>query len=218
MNKKKAESHLDNKLSIVRHSLFDRLFHWLTAISVLVLLFTAFLPVLGLKFSWVTLHWISGFVLTAVVSVHLVRSLIWQDFRSMWFGLRDIKEIFATLGWFLKRKDSALIKPGKYSPAQKLMHHVASLIVLATIATGLVMMVKTDTPWWDRDLYWLTDENWGIIYVLHGFAALFLMVVVMIHIYFAIRPEKLMYTRSMITGKLSRDEYLDQHDPERWRI
>lgn len=213
----KTESPSGNELPVVRHGLFDRLFHWVTAISVLVLLFTAFLPVLGVKFPWVTIHWVSGFVLTAVIAIHLVRSLIWQDLRSMWFGLRDIREISATLKWLLKRKDSAVIKPGKYSPVQKLMHHAISVIVLVTIATGLVMMVKTDTPWWDRDLYWLTDQNWGIVYVLHGFAALFLMVVVMIHLYFAARPEKWMYTRSMITGNLSRNEYQDHHDPERWR-
>jgi cytochrome b subunit of formate dehydrogenase len=63
----------------------------------------------------------------------------------------------------------------------------------------------------------LSDQNWGIIYVLHGFSALFLMVIVIIHIYFSLRPEKLMYTRAMLTGRLTRAEFLDQHDPERWQ-
>ena len=135
----------------------------------------------------------------------------------MFFGLSDIKEIGAMIGWLLHRPGSKLIKPGKYSPAQKLMHHSVSMIVLVTMITGILMMVKIDTPWWDRDLYWLTDQNWGIVYVFHGFAALFLLAVIMIHIYFDIRPEKLMYTRSMISGKLTRAEFLDQHDPEKWR-
>ena len=202
---------------VIRHSLIDRVFHWVSAVSVLILLFTAFLPIAGLKFSWVTIHWVSGFVLIAVSLFHVVRSCFWQDLRSMFFGLSDIKEIGAMIGWLLHRPGSKLIKPGKYSPAQKLMHHSVSMIVLVTMITGILMMVKIDTPWWDRDLYWLTDQNWGIVYVFHGFAALFLLAVIMIHIYFAIRPEKLMYTRSMISGKLTRAEFLDQHDPEKWR-
>ncbi len=202
---------------IARHSLIDRLFHWITAISVLILLFTAFLPILGIKFSWVTLHWISGIVLGLVVFAHIVRSFFWQDLRSMWFGVRDIKETIATLLWLLNLRSGTLFKSGKYSPAQKLMHHGVSVFVLITIITGLLMMVKIDTPFWDRDPYWLSDQSWGIVYVSHGLAALFLMSIVMIHIYFSLRPEKLMYLRSMIFGWLSRAEFLDLHDPQRWR-
>jgi hypothetical protein len=40
----------------------------------------------------------------------------------------------------------------------------------------------------------------------------------MIHVYFAIRPEKLDITKSMIFGSMSRDFYLQEHDPERWVI
>ncbi len=202
---------------VVRHFLIDRLFHWLTAISVFILLFTAFLPILGVKFSWVTPHWVSGLVLAGLIFCHIVRSSFWQDLRSMWFGLTDIKETMATLGWLFRLKSGALGRTGKYSPAQKLMHHGVSLFVLITIATGLLMMVKIDTPLWDRDPYWLSDESWGTVYVLHGAAALFIMSVVMIHIYFSLRPEKRMYLRSMLLGWLSRAEYVNQHDPERWR-
>jgi cytochrome b subunit of formate dehydrogenase len=202
---------------IVRHSLIDRLFHWITAISVLILLFTAFLPIVGIKFSWVTLHWVSGIVLGLVILAHIVRSFFWQDLRSMWFGIRDIKETIATFLWLLNLKPGALCKSGKYSPAQKLMHHGVSVFVLVTIITGLLMMVKIDTPFWERDPYWLSDQSWGIVYVSHGLAALFLMSIVMIHIYFSLRPEKLMYLRSMISGWLSRAEFMDQHDPQRWR-
>ncbi len=39
---------------ILRHSVASRLFHWVMAASVLTLVFTAFLPIWGVKFSWVT--------------------------------------------------------------------------------------------------------------------------------------------------------------------
>ena len=63
---------------VVRHALADRVFHWLTAACVLTLLGTAFLPILGLKFDWVMVHWMTGLVLIGAVLFHLVRSVFWQ--------------------------------------------------------------------------------------------------------------------------------------------
>src|SRR5438105_9305163 len=47
---------------IPRHSLAARLFHWIMAASMFTLLFTAFLPKLGLQFDWLTYHWIAASV------------------------------------------------------------------------------------------------------------------------------------------------------------
>jgi hypothetical protein len=38
----------------------------------------------------------------------------------------------------------------------------------------------------------------------------------MVHVYFAIRPEKLDITKSMIFGSMRREFYLKHYDPERW--
>ena len=51
----------------MRHRGADRLYHWLMAVSVLTLLGTAFLPILGWKFAWLDAHWIAGVVLVALV-------------------------------------------------------------------------------------------------------------------------------------------------------
>ena len=40
---------------------------------------------------------------------------------------------------------------------------------------------------------------------------------VIAHIYFALRPEKLWITKAMIFGTISRREYLENHDPDRWK-
>ncbi len=53
---------------VQRHRLADRLYHWLMAASMLVLLFTGFLPVLGVNFAWVDPHWIAGVILTVLVA------------------------------------------------------------------------------------------------------------------------------------------------------
>ena len=46
----------DRSGRVLRHALADRIFHWVTAAAVLTLLGTAFLPILGLSFSWVDMR------------------------------------------------------------------------------------------------------------------------------------------------------------------
>jgi cytochrome b subunit of formate dehydrogenase len=43
-----------------------------------------------------------------------------------------------------------------------------------------------------------------------------LIALIMVHIYFALRPEKLAITRSMVLGSITREHYLEHHDPQRW--
>lgn len=202
---------------IVRHVGFDRLIHWLTAICVLVLMATAFLPILGIEFDWVEIHWVSGFLLATLVVIHIVRSVIAKPLGLVWIGPRDIRDALLVARRSLRISAVPQPKQGKYSFAQKLIHLAFAVVVLTAIATGGLMMVKIDTPWWDRNPYWLTDASWGIVYVLHGAAALLLITMVMTHVYFALRPEKAMFLRAMIAGWISRDEYSRHHDPERWK-
>lgn len=190
---------------IQRHALIDRLLHWLFAASILFLLGTGFLPILGIQFEWVTLHWGAGLLLLVFLAVHMWRAWIKTQFRKIWFGLTDARLAL-----------SGNEKPGKYSPAQKMMHFGVTVMVLATLVTGLIMMVKVDTPFWERNPYLLDSEVWGVIYVVHGFAALFLITTVMLHIYFAVRPEKLMYLRAMFGGNMSKDELEKNHDTAKW--
>ena len=79
------------------------------------------------------------------------------------------------------------------------------------------MLVKIDTPWWERDPYWLSESTWGVIYILHDLAALLLVIMIMMHVYFALRPEKLFFARSMILGWITGGEHAAHHDPKRWR-
>jgi cytochrome b subunit of formate dehydrogenase len=60
------------------------------------------------------------------------------------------------------------------------------------------------------------DMTWGLTYLLHGLAGVSLIMLIMIHIYFALRPEKLVITKSMVFGTLDREHYTQHHDPERW--
>ena len=203
---------------VPRHALVDRVFHWVMAAAMFTLLATGFLPILGVEFAWVTIHWIAGLVLTAAVLFHIVRATFWQQLGSMWVGLRDLRDAWEYLRWNLRISGAAYPLPGKYSLAQKLYHHVVTVFVLVAIVTGLLMMVRIDTPFWERDPYWLDGETWGIVYVVHGFSALCFITLILLHIYFAVRPEKLMYLRSMLRGWITRTELEQQHDPGRWVV
>ena len=73
---------------IPRHSLAARLFHWIMAASMFTLLFTAFLPKVGVQFDWVTYHWIAGTVLTISIIFHIIHaSFFWTSGRSGRTGL-----------------------------------------------------------------------------------------------------------------------------------
>ncbi len=194
---------------IWRHRLTDRSLHWVSAVSVLVLLITGFLPVVGVNFEWVTIHWVTGLILLAAVAVHIVASIRKGQFMRIWFGWSDIKIVLSMLS-------STPEKPGKYSPAQKLMHAGVTVLVLATLVTGLIMMVRIDTPLWERNIYLFEDTTWGVIYVVHGLAAMALISTAMLHIYFSLRPEKLMYFRSMLRGWMTRGEMETNHDVSKW--
>lgn len=202
---------------VTRHLLADRLYHWLMAIVVLVLMGSAFLPILDIKFQWVETHWISGMLLVVLLAIHIVRSIFWQDWRSMMIGVSDVRDIWRGMCRALGCSGAVPARPGKYDPFQKLYHLGMALLVLAVAGSGLPMLLKIDTPFWRRDPYWFSNETWGIIYAVHGFAAMAIVTMVMIHVYFALRPDEWHLTRSMFRGWISRKEYSEHHDAERWK-
>jgi len=203
--------------AVIRHRLIDRIFHWTMAVTVLVLLGTAFLPIAGWKFPWVVVHWIAGVVLTVIVAIHIVRALIWQDRAQMGLGPGDIKRSLQAIKWNLRLASAPPDKGGKYPILQKLYHHGIAVIVLTLIGTGALMMVRIDTPFWPRDPYLLSTKAWGWIFVAHDLAAMAVLAMIIVHIYFAVRPEKLWVTRSMLLGWITRSEYLEHHDTKIWQ-
>src|ERR1035441_1554366 len=139
---------------VPRHSLTARLFHWIMAASMFTLLFTAFLPTVGVQFP-------------------LVKN----------------------------RYHGAIIAAG-----------------LSAIITGVFMMFRVRTIFFPRNPYLFSDMTWGMMYVLHGLAGVGLIALIMVHVYFGLRPEKRPITKSMIFGWMSRDFYLKEHDPKRWVV
>lgn len=203
---------------VPRHSQVARIFHWVMAAAMLTLLFTAFLPKVGVQFPWVTYHWIAGTVLTAAVLFHIVHATFWQDFWSIWPDWIDLTDAYHRTLRLIGRRAPLPRRFAKYPLENKLYHGGILLTGLCAIATGVLMMSRVRTIFFTRNPYLFGDMTWGVVYVLHGLAGVGLIALVMMHIYFALRPEKLPITKSMILGWMSREYYLEEHDPERWIV
>ena len=210
-------SHKDLPDHIERHSFMARVFHWVMAASMFVLLFTAFLPIAGFRFPWVTWHWMAGLVLTASIIYHIVHATFWLDFWSIWVGPKDIPEFKSEMMLELGR-DVPGYRPGKYPLGNKLYHLAIVIVGFSAVITGLLMMPRIRTPLFTRDPYYLTDSTWGFTYVLHGLAGVGLVGLVIAHVYFAVRPDKWWITKGMIFGWIPRRLYLEHHDPQRWKV
>jgi len=174
--------------------------------SVLVLIATGVMPIIGIHFAWLNIHWIAGLLLTFVVIFHIIRASFWQDFKSMIMTPADFAEPF----------DESR-KPGKYSFEQKGMHWAMTVLVLLVIVTGVILLMNINTPFTTRQA--VQDEGQlGLMFLLHGLATLSLIAFTAIHIYFAVRPEKIFYTRSMIKGWISEAEMKENHDTDKWKV
>lgn len=203
---------------VTRHDGSARTFHWLMSVSMLTLLVTAFFPVIGIRFAWVSIHWNAGVALVVLVLWHVWDSTVRQDFWSMWPRREDLTEAIR----FMKQVVTGSVKPAepaaKYPFDHKLYHHGIVAVGVGAMVTGLLMMVRVDTPIWTRNPYLLGDGTWGVVYVVHGLCGVALITMVIAHVYFALRPEKWWMTRSMIKGWITREEFLDHHDPEKWEV
>jgi len=201
--------------NVLRHGFVARMFHWVMAFSMLTLLLTAFLPIVGVQFAWVQWHWMAGILLTASIMFHIVHATFVLDFWSIWVGPKDIPEFKAEM----MREvgiDAPGPKPGKYPLGNRLYHLAVVVAGLSVIVTGILMMWRVRTGLVERNPYMLTDSTWGITYVVHGLMGVGFVGLVIAHIYFALRPEKLWVTKSMIFGTITRRQYLEHHDPDRW--
>lgn len=201
---------------IQRHSLSSRLFHWTMSAAMLVLLVTAFGPVMGWQFPWVEIHWIAGVVLIVTIVYHVIHAIGWQDFWAM-FQL-GVGEGIAHLKHILSPNAPEPPKAGKYPFDHRMYHHVIVVVSLAAMITGGLMMVRIDTPFWTRNPYLFADATWGVMYVVHGLSGVALIFLVAAHIYFAIRPEKRWITWSMIRGWIDKEHYLAHFDPSKWVV
>ncbi|MSR23440.1 MAG: hypothetical protein EXR92_07860 [Gemmatimonadetes bacterium] len=202
---------------VTRHGKSARYSHWVLAAATFALLITAFVPMLGLQFPWITIHWIAGIVLAAYVVYHTIDTIARMSWGSMWVSIGD--SIVRTKNFFARTEDSSR-RPGKWGMENVVFHHLTAVAGVAVVATGILMMSRVDTWFWSADPYrWaITDANWGLIFVIHGVASVSFIGLIMAHLYFAVRPDKFWITKSMFRGWITKEEYLEHCNPERWPV
>jgi cytochrome b subunit of formate dehydrogenase len=203
---------------VKRHSFVARLFHWVQSIAMLTLLFTAFLPKVGVKFDWIEIHWIAGLALIAAIIFHIIHASFFMDFWAIWPDKVDIEDAMNRAKIMQGQEAPKPRRFAKYPFENKMYHLIIVLTGLAVSITGGFMIFRVRTGLVTRDPYIFGDMTWGLMYVLHGLAGVGLIALIMAHIYFALRPEKLEMTKSMIFGTVSKEHYLEHHDPARWNI
>src|SRR5688572_19872177 len=157
---------------IVRHTVASRIFHWVMAAAMLTLLVTAFFPILDLRFDWVPYHYAAGLVLMGAILYHVIHATFWQSLRNMWIGRADVREGVRMAREVTGHREEHVEKAGKYPVDHKLYHHIVTIVALAAIVTGVLMMFRVDTPFWERSLYIFSDQGWGRVYVIHGLAGI----------------------------------------------
>ncbi|MDR0788476.1 MAG: cytochrome b/b6 domain-containing protein [Gemmatimonadota bacterium] len=208
----------DAPAHITRHTLTTRLSHWVLAAAVLTLLVTGVVPILGIKFPWVTLHWIAGLVLATYTVFHTVHVLARRNLGSMWIGAGDVKEMALRIKAMAAPTGVDIPKSGKWGTENKAFHHMTAAAGLAVVATGLLMMLRVNTIFATANPYILPDSTWGILFVFHGLGAVVFVGAIMVHIYFALHPEKRWITWSMIRGWISPRDYVWHFDPVKWPV
>jgi thiosulfate reductase cytochrome b subunit len=166
----------------------------------------------------VTIHWIAGSILAAAVAFHVIHASFWLDFWSIWPDKTDMVDAIRRLRRFFGQAVPAPRRFAKYPLENKGFHGGVIAAGLSVIATGALMMFRVRTVFFPRNPYLFSDVTWGWMYVLHGLAGVGLIALVMIHVYFGLRPEKRPITKSMIFGWMSRDFVLKEHDPTRWVV
>lgn len=201
---------------IKRHSPVARLFHLVQSIAMLTLLFTAFLPKVGVQFAWVKWHWMAGIVLAASILFHIIHATFVMDFWAIWPDKIDIEDSIRRLKRFRGENAPPPRRFAKY-PMENKMYHMAVLVCGLTVSlTGGFMIFRVRTPMFTRNPYLVGDLANGMMYTLHGLAGIALIGMIIIHVYFALHPKKLPISKGMFFGAIDKDHYLQHHDPARW--
>ena len=116
------------------------------AAAMFTLLFTAFLPKVGVQFDWVTYHWIAGTVLTVSILFHIIHASFFLDFWSIWPDRMTCADAM--------EKNSQIFGPSRAAAAtnsQSIRWRTSctmarsSLQACLSIVTGVFMMFRVRT-------------------------------------------------------------------------
>ena len=201
-----------------RHTLFQRMSHWLNALAVFTLTYSGWMiyqprGILadGTPSDWFFWHRWGAALLLLGVAFHVVyESFIARSANPMAVNRIQAKIILAVIKNFFGLSKS-------YPLATK--YHTGQIIFHWAVAGNLFLLILTGFVIWKpiRDFLPLSlfGLGWDFIYynrLFHGFFSATLGASLIVHFYFALLIEKnWVETKSMITGRVPLREYLHTH-------
>lgn len=205
-------------MKITRHNLAIRFTHWITAISIFVLLFTGFgqMPIYRRYnvdtipgFSWssdflitVNIHYIAA-VFLIFISIYYITYLIMSKRWDILPKKGDIKEsliIMASMVGLAKEP-----KNDKFLAEQRLAFAVTAFSILMLIVTGLIKVYK-NLPGTDLSSSWVF---WSA--QLHNLFTFILLLSIIMHLLAFLYKDNRPLVPSMFTGKISKGYVQRRH-------
>jgi formate dehydrogenase subunit gamma len=207
---------------IKRYTVPQRIFHWVNAVSVFVLLISGlaiYAPNLFASMdvptsTWFKLHmWFSAIFL-AGVGFHIIHAAFFLDrLENLWFGRAEQHRLIIIIKNFLGLTRQ-YPKLGKYHPTQILVHWAffANLFVLTLTGFILWKPLRYLIP------FRLFGFGWDFIFfnrILHDFFTASLAAMIIGHVYFAVFIKKNWPDlKAMFTGTIPLEEYERYHENE----
>ena len=213
------EAHPVKDEEIERHTLFQRIYHWANSAAIFTLLISGWMMyqprqisiLEGTPSEWFFWHRWGIALLLVGIAAHIVHeAFVVKEANPMGFNRTEVQRILSIFkNFFGLSKNYPLA--GKYHTGQIFFHWAVAGNIFLLILTGMVLW----KPFRDLLPLSLLGLGWDFIYfnrLVHGFFSAALIANLIGHLYFALFIKKNWpETKSIITGRISRHEYLESH-------
>jgi Ni/Fe-hydrogenase 1 B-type cytochrome subunit len=197
----------------LRYEIGARLYHWGNTILVIGLAVSGvalFSPDALGSGSWLLVHEVLAILFVLALVLHIVVAPPRGDGRSMWFEVRDIRDLRVIAANFLGRtRDYPAF--GKYDPLQKIYHALLTLLAAGLIFSGAYLFLSAEA-WTTFSHAWMR-----VMRLVHDVAGFAFIAILVGHVYFGIIRVNWPQLVSMITGRLRGSSFNLHHDAERWQ-
>lgn len=205
-------------MKIIRHNIAIRFTHWVTALSIFVLLFTGLGQIPVYKRYYVDqipgLGWSSNFLTTLNIHYIAAITLIFISFYYLSYlffskeldiiprkgDFRESKQIFASMLGLAPEPEN-----DKYLAEQRLAFAVTALCVFILVVTGIIKVYK-NLPGADLSIgliFWTAQ--------IHNLFTVILLFSIIAHVLAFLIKDNRPLAASMFTGKIGRDYVIHRH-------
>lgn len=208
-----------DKATITRFTLGGRAYHWSIFLIILLLLLSGaafFFPggvfaihgALGI--SWLTVHVVLGWLFIVFVALHILFAIFDTGLHNMLFHKGDGHDFMQRVRFYLGGH-GALPKHGKFDVFQKLYHLFLIIAAAVMIVTGIVMFLSSEL------FTTFAGDTMRLQRLFHDSFAFLLLAAICGHVYMRLLGARRAKLHSMVTGDISRDAFVREHDWEKWQ-